>query len=136
MGKDGAQHVSEVSEFSFPDTKDVVSFDLVKPDFAHDTYGSSPRFANEIYPKFYGEISAFPSVKWNNPAARPPLRSTSCNLTRATRVASVQEETQGARVSCRTYQKANAMAVRCHARDVEPQWTKWSASRRFQASRD
>jgi hypothetical protein len=58
MGKDSAAPdniVSEVSEFSFPDTKDVVSFDLVKPDFAHDAYGSSPRFANEIYPKFYGE---------------------------------------------------------------------------------
>ena len=57
IGKDGATPdniYSQTEEFSFPDVKDTVSFDLVKPKFVGDIISDSPRYANEIYPKFYG----------------------------------------------------------------------------------
>jgi hypothetical protein len=58
MGKDGAipDDVScQVEEHSFQDVEGALSFNLLKPDFASDTISSAPRYANEIYPKFYGE---------------------------------------------------------------------------------
>jgi hypothetical protein len=58
MGKDGAipDDIScEVEEHSFQDMQGNFSFDLVKPDFAADRVSSTPRYANEIYPKFYGQ---------------------------------------------------------------------------------
>jgi hypothetical protein len=57
MGKDGAKpdNVTSLSkDFSFPDVGNSVSFDLVKPEFIATVFNDSPRYANEIYPKFYG----------------------------------------------------------------------------------
>jgi len=58
MGKDGAipdNVFSQVEEVSFPDAGDTVALKILKPDFVADTAGESPRYANEIYPKFYGQ---------------------------------------------------------------------------------
>ncbi len=58
MGRDNAapDNVSSLSEdFSFPYVTDSVSFDLVKPEFIVEALSETPRYANEIYPKFYGE---------------------------------------------------------------------------------
>jgi hypothetical protein len=57
MGRDGAtpDNLSSLSdELSFPDVKDTVTFNLVKPNFIAERFSETPRFANEIYPKFYG----------------------------------------------------------------------------------
>lgn len=57
MGKDGATPdnvSSRTEEFSFSDVKDTVTLNLVSPDFVADTLNDTSRFANEIYPKFYG----------------------------------------------------------------------------------
>ncbi len=58
IGKDGARPANVYSEeesLSFPDTDGSVRFNVVKPPFAADFASDSPRYANEIYPKFYGE---------------------------------------------------------------------------------
>ncbi len=58
MGRDGATPdnvSSEAEEFSFPDTDGSVTFNLVRPDFVTKTFTDTPRYANEIYPKFYGQ---------------------------------------------------------------------------------
>jgi hypothetical protein len=58
IGKDGAtpDNVSaNVEEFSFPDTDGNVTLNVVKPDFIADGFGEHPRYANEIYPKFYSQ---------------------------------------------------------------------------------
>lgn len=57
IGKDGAapDNLSCTSEtVSFPDTDSSVSFSLVAPDFRTDSPMEGPRYANEIFPKFYG----------------------------------------------------------------------------------
>lgn len=58
IGKDGAMpdrlHAG-VEEFSFPEASTTVAFNAVKPGFAADTLVRSPRYANEVYPKFYGQ---------------------------------------------------------------------------------
>jgi hypothetical protein len=59
MGKDGAipDDVSyETREYSFQDSEGTLSFSLLKPDFVSDGYSRSPRYANELYPKFYGQV--------------------------------------------------------------------------------
>jgi hypothetical protein len=58
MGRDHAtpDNISALSkEFSFPDVTDSVSFDLVRPEFVSEALSDTPRYANEMYPKFYGE---------------------------------------------------------------------------------
>jgi hypothetical protein len=58
MGRDNATPqnvVSSTTEYSFPEVHDTASFDLVKPKFIKDVSNSTPRYANEIYPRFYGE---------------------------------------------------------------------------------
>jgi hypothetical protein len=57
MGKDGAtpDNVScSEHTVAFSDTEGTVSFDLLKPEFVDDVPLGGPRYANEIYPKFYG----------------------------------------------------------------------------------
>ena len=58
MGKDGAipdDIYCQLEEHSFQDAQSTLSFNLVKPEFAADGYSNTPRYANEIYPNFYGE---------------------------------------------------------------------------------
>ena len=58
MGKDGAipQSIfSSETKYSFTDVNDTASFDFVKPPFVRDTLTDTARYANEIYPRFYGE---------------------------------------------------------------------------------
>jgi hypothetical protein len=58
MGKDGAipQSIfSSETKYSFADVNDTASFDFVKPPFVRDTLTNTARYANEIYPRFYGE---------------------------------------------------------------------------------
>jgi hypothetical protein len=58
MGKDGAipDDIScQIEEYTFQDAQANLSFNLVKPSFVFDTFSRTPRYANEIYPKFYGE---------------------------------------------------------------------------------
>jgi hypothetical protein len=58
MGKDNAAPrnvVSSKAEYSFPEVRDTASFDFAKPTFVRETSTSTPRYANEIYPRFYGE---------------------------------------------------------------------------------
>jgi hypothetical protein len=57
MGRDNAAPrsiVSSKTEYSFHEVGDTVSFELVKPPFVRDVSTRTPRYANEIYPRFYG----------------------------------------------------------------------------------
>jgi hypothetical protein len=57
MGRDSATPdnlAASSTDYSFPEVPDTVSFDFVKPKFIADGSGGWPRFANEIYPRFYG----------------------------------------------------------------------------------
>ena len=59
MGKDGAipdDIFCEVDEKSLQDTQGDFSFDLLQPDFVVDRVSNGARYANEIYPKFYGHM--------------------------------------------------------------------------------
>lgn len=58
MGKDGATPdtiVAATEEFPFQNTDGDVSFPIVRPEFIADHLSETPRFANEIYPKFYSQ---------------------------------------------------------------------------------
>jgi hypothetical protein len=57
MGRDNATPdniSSSTADYSFSEVPETVSFDFVKPKFVGETFGDSPQYANEIYPKFYG----------------------------------------------------------------------------------
>lgn len=69
IDKDGARPstiYSKEETYEFDEVKERVSFEMVRPGFA-DKYAfhDCPRYANEIYPRFYGEVEplaeAFPS---------------------------------------------------------------------------
>ena len=65
MGRDGAipDDVScQTQEYSFHDTDGNLTFNLVKPDFASDEYSRTPRYANELYPNFYGQVEPLANV--------------------------------------------------------------------------
>jgi hypothetical protein len=58
MNRDGAvpdNVFSTEDEYSFPDSDGSVTFKLVRPAFVEDQFVAGPRYANEIYPKFYGQ---------------------------------------------------------------------------------
>ena len=57
MGRDHATPdalLSDTSRNSFPEVGDEISIEFIKPDFANDSWNDTPRFANELYPRFYG----------------------------------------------------------------------------------
>jgi hypothetical protein len=57
MGKDHATPdaiVSLSADNSFPEVGDTVSFEFIKPKFLEDSWNDTPRFANELHPRFYG----------------------------------------------------------------------------------
>lgn len=57
MGRDNATPQSVVSsktEYEFAEAGDTIGFELLKPSFASEGYAATPRYANEVYPRFYG----------------------------------------------------------------------------------
>jgi hypothetical protein len=58
MGRDSAvprNVFSSETEYSFPEVSDTASFEFVKPPFVRDASTETARYANEVYPKFYGD---------------------------------------------------------------------------------